>query len=93
MSGSSKGVTVKELASFFSCFQVWESYVDMTIQIPIFRWSWQWLRLKNSNGIKETRLQTPISLSGLSINLQAWNHCPGHEENYMNYIYGAICFF
>ena len=43
--------------------------------------------------IKETRLQTPISLSGLSINLQAWNHCPGHEENYMNYIYGAICFF
>ena len=25
--------------------------------------------------------------------LKNWNHCPDHEENYMNYISGAICFF
>ena len=62
--GSSKDVTVKELVSFFSYFQVCYSYVDIATQIPIIRWSWQWSRLKNSNGLKL---------------LHAWNHCPGHE--------------
>ena len=40
ISGSSKGVTVKELMSFFSYFQVCWSYVDMATQIPIIRRRW-----------------------------------------------------
>ena len=55
MSGSSKDVTVTELMSFFSYFQVWQSYADMATQIPIIRWSRQLSRLKNSNGLEVQR--------------------------------------
>ena len=70
MSGSCKGVTVKELMSFFSYFQVWHKYL-------LFDGAGSGQGSKTQMDSK--RLQTPISLSRLFINLQVWNHCPGHE--------------
>ena len=87
ISGSSKGVTVQELMSFFSYFQVCLSYVDMATQIPIIRRSWQWSRLKNSNGLKlQYRYLSRSSVCMPGIIVLVMN-CHQRE------LYEAICFF
>ena len=84
ISGSSKGVTVQELMSFFSYFQVCLSYVDMATYYSTE------LAVVKAQEFKWT--QTPISLSGSFISLHAWNivlvmNCHQRE------LYEAIRFF
>ena len=84
ISGSSKGVTVQELMSFFSYFQVCLSYVDMATYYSTE------LAVVKAQELKWT--QTPISLSGSFISLHAWNivlvmNCHQRE------LYEAIRFF
>ena len=87
ISGSSKGVTVQELMSFFSYFQDCLSYVDMATQIPIIRRSWQWSRLKNSNGLKlqyRYLARSSVCMPGIIVLVM---NCHQRE------LYETICFF
>ena len=62
MSGSSKGVTVKELVSFFPYFQVWQSYVDMEHKYLLFdgAGSCQGSRTQMDSKYKDTPFYVPI---------------------------------
>ena len=87
ISGSSKGVTVQELMSFFSYFQDCLSSVDKATQIPIIRRSWQWSRLKNSNGLKLQYCylaRSSVCMPGIIVLVM---NCHQRE------LYEAICFF
>ena len=91
MSGSSKGVTVKVLISFFSYFQVWQSYVDMAAQISYYLMELAVVKAQELKRTQSTkRLQYPyldcssICMPGIIVLVM---NCQQRE------LYEAICFF